>query len=130
MSPNDLWIARTGICIFTDPLYKRDYWKRDRRPNNRGICVLLRREIEEGDACRHGSEAAERNHWHPRTGRRFTSQNIAARKTYSYSVKPDGSLETKTLFCEMGSDGMTIDTGGQRLSHGRGVTVFDKPERN
>ena len=52
--------------------------------------------------------------------------DIGARKTYSYSVKPDGALENKTLFCEMGSDGMTIDAEGNVYLTGRGVTVFDK----
>ena len=52
--------------------------------------------------------------------------DIGARKTYSNSVKPDGALENKTLFCEMGSDGMTIDAEGNVYLTGRGVTVFDK----
>jgi gluconolactonase len=52
--------------------------------------------------------------------------DIGAGKTYSYSVKPDGALEDKTLFCEMGSDGMTIDAEGNVYLTGRGVTVFDK----
>jgi gluconolactonase len=52
--------------------------------------------------------------------------DIGASKTYSYSVKPDGTLENKTFFCEMGSDGMTIDAEGNVYLTGRGVTVFDK----
>ena len=52
--------------------------------------------------------------------------DIGAGKTYSYSVQPDGTLENKTLFCEMGSDGMTIDAEGNVYLTGKGVTIFDK----
>ena len=41
------------------------------------------------------------------------------------SIK-DGTLENKTLFCEMGSDGMTIDSKGNIYLTGKGVTIFDK----
>jgi sugar lactone lactonase YvrE len=36
----------------------------------------------------------------------------------------------RTLFPEMGSDGMTIDTEGNVYLTGRGVTVFDKSGKN
>jgi gluconolactonase len=41
-------------------------------------------------------------------------------------VQPDGSLADKKLFCEMGSDGMTIDAEGNVYLTGKGVTIFDK----
>ncbi len=49
-----------------------------------------------------------------------------ADKTWSYTINPDGSLANKSLFCEMGSDGMTIDSKGNLYLTGKGVTVFDK----
>jgi gluconolactonase len=52
--------------------------------------------------------------------------DIGASKTYSYEVQADGTLTNKTLFCEMGSDGMTIDAEGNIYLTGKGVTVFDK----
>jgi gluconolactonase len=48
------------------------------------------------------------------------------KKTWSYTINKDGSLSNKTLFCEMGSDGMTIDSKGNIFLTGKGVTVFDK----
>ena len=40
---------------------------------------------------------------------------------------PDGTLGNKTLFCDSGSDGMTIDSEGNvYLSSGRAVQVYDK----
>ncbi len=35
-------------------------------------------------------------------------------------------MENKTLFCDLGSDGMTVDADGNVYLTGRGVTVFDK----
>jgi gluconolactonase len=51
--------------------------------------------------------------------------DIGARKTYKYRINPDGSLLEKTLFCEMGSDGLTIDSEGNVYLTGKGVSVFD-----
>jgi gluconolactonase len=51
--------------------------------------------------------------------------DIGAGKTYRYSTQPDGALKEKKLFCEMGSDGMTIDSAGNIYLTGKGVSVFD-----
>ena len=59
-------------------------------------------------------------------GKMLYVSDIDARKTYSYSVNADGTLANKTLFCESGSDGMTIDAEGNVYLTGKGVTVFDK----
>jgi gluconolactonase len=59
-------------------------------------------------------------------GRTLYVADIGARKTYSYTIQDDGTLTNKTLFCEMGSDGMTIDSEGNLYLTGKGVMVFDK----
>ena len=51
--------------------------------------------------------------------------DIRAGKTYAFDIQADGSLLNKRLFCEMGSDGMTIDKEGNVYLTGRGVTVFN-----
>ncbi len=38
--------------------------------------------------------------------------DIGARKTWKYDVQEDGSLKNKTLLCNVGSDGMTMDNEG------------------
>jgi len=48
------------------------------------------------------------------------------RKTWSYTINEDGSLSNKKLFCEMGSDGMTLDVAGNIYLTGKGVTIFDR----
>jgi gluconolactonase len=51
--------------------------------------------------------------------------DIGAGKTYVFAIGEDGLLREKRLFCEMGSDGMTIDSEGNVYLTGKGVTVFD-----
>lgn len=58
-------------------------------------------------------------------GKKLYVADIGAGKTYSYSIQPDGTLTDKKLFCEMGSDGMTIDAEGNIYLTGKGVTVFN-----
>jgi len=52
--------------------------------------------------------------------------DIGGSKTWDYKINHDGSISDKKLFCEMGSDGMTIDTEGNIYITGNGVTIFDK----
>ena len=51
--------------------------------------------------------------------------DIGASRTYRYRIHHDGSVTDKTLFCELGSDGMTIDNQGNVYLTGKGVSVFD-----
>jgi gluconolactonase len=51
--------------------------------------------------------------------------DIGAGKTFRYRIMTNGALKEKTLFCELGSDGMTIDNEGNIYLTGKGVTVFD-----
>jgi gluconolactonase len=59
-------------------------------------------------------------------GKTLFVADIRAGKTYSYEIQRDGALTGKKLFCEAGSDGMTIDNEGNLFLTGNGVTVFDK----
>ena len=51
---------------------------------------------------------------------------MQGRKTFSNTINSDGTLSDKKLFCEMSSDGLTIDKDGNLYLVGRAVTVFDK----
>jgi len=73
-------------------------------------------------------------------GKTLYVADIGARQTWRYDIQPDGSLTNKTLFCKIGSDGMTIDAQGDLYLcgtvttnnggvQGNGVTVFDKTGR-
>jgi gluconolactonase len=59
-------------------------------------------------------------------GKTLFIADISGKKTWKYSILKDGIIGNKKLFCEMGSDGMTIDVMGNIYLTGKGVTIFDK----
>lgn len=124
--PNDLWIRPDGNLYFTDPLYAREYWKRDKAMQQPGQYVYYF-DIASKKVVPVVTDLKQPNGIiGTPDGKTLYVADIGAGKTYSYSVTPDGTLENKTLFCEMGSDGMTIDAEGNVYLTGKGVTVFDK----
>lgn len=127
--PNDLWIRPDGNLYFTDPLYRRDYWKRDKASQQPGEYVYYY-DRKTGKVIPVATDLKQPNGIiGTPDGRTLYVADIGARKTYSYGIKADGTLENKTLFCEMGSDGMTLDAEGNVYLTGRGVTVFSKDGR-
>ena len=59
-------------------------------------------------------------------GKTLYVSDISGRQTWSYTINDDGTLKDKKLFCNLGSDGMTLDAEGNVYLTGKGVTVFDK----
>jgi len=124
--PNDLWIAPDGGVFFTDPFYKRPWWDRDTTQQD-GQCVYylspdggeLKRIVE--DLKQPNGIIGTSN------GQLLYIADIGDNKTYQYKIEADGQLSGKTLFCEKGSDGMTIDDQGNiYLTHKGGVFVYNK----
>lgn len=124
--PNDVWVSPGGDLYFTDPFYKRPWWKHDRMPQD-GQHVYLARPTSEGWKLSRVAEDLTQPNGIIGTpdGRTLYVADIGARKTYRYQIQEDGSLTGKTLFCEMGSDGMTLDSQGNIYLTGRGVFVFN-----
>lgn len=124
--PNDLWIRPDGNLYFTDPLYPRPYWKRDKAMQQPGQYVYFY------DMKLHKTTAVATNLTQPNgiigtpNGRTLYVADIGAKKTYAYDTTPQGPLQNKRLFCELGSDGMTIDEDGNVYLTGQGVNIFDK----
>lgn len=124
--PNDLWIRPDGNLYFTDPLYQRNYWQRDKAMQQPGKYVYYF-DTKKKTATPVALDLKEPNGIiGTPDGKLLYVSDIGSRKTYSYSINPDGTLTNKTLFCELGSDGMTIDAEGNVYLTGRGVTVFNK----
>jgi len=123
--PNDLWVRPDGGLYFTDPLYKRPYWQRDPSAQQDGQHVYF------VSADRKNIKRVATDLRQPNgiigtpDGKTLYVADIGARKTYSYAITPSGELEAKRLFCELGSDGMTLDLDGNLYLTGRGVTIFD-----
>jgi gluconolactonase len=132
--PNDVWIRPDGGLYFTDPWYKRDWWKRGPQEQEvQGVYFLA----PEKKAAKQpgGPERLSRVIDDLKTpngitgtpdGKTLYVSDLAGERTYAYDIRPDGSLGNKRLFCEMGSDGMTIDSEGNVYLTGKGVTVLDK----
>lgn len=123
--PNDLWVSPSGGIYFTDPFYRRKWWSHTEMPQEKQ-CVyylspdhknisLVASDLEQPNGIV-GTE----------DGKTLFVADIRAKKTWKYIINPDGTLTDKTLFCELGSDGMAIDTKGNLYLTGNGVTVFDK----
>ena len=124
--PNDVWVRPgDGGIYFTDPFYKREYWNRgpieqDKRavyylaPDHKSL-VRVAEDLKQPNGIIGTPD-----------GKTLYVADIDDHKTYAYAINPDGTLSNKTLFCELGSDGMTIDDRGNVYLTGKGVTVFDK----
>lgn len=127
--PNDLWIRPDGGIYFTDPLYRRPYWKRDPAMQQDGQHVYFL-SADRKTLKRVATDLTQPNGLiGTPDGQTLYVADIGARKTYAYRVQPDGSLTDKRLFCDMGSDGMTLDAEGNVYLTGRGVFVFDPTGR-
>jgi len=124
--PNDLWIRPDGALYFTDPLYRRDYWKRDPATQQAGEHVYFLAADRKSVKCVATDLKQPNGIIGTPDGKTLYVADIGAGKTYSYSVQADGSLAGKHLFCELGSDGMTLDNEGNVYLTGKGVTVFDR----
>ena len=127
--PNDLWIRPDGNLYFTDPLYKRPYWKRDPAMQQPGQYVYYL-DRKSGQVKAVATDLKQPNGIRGTTdGKTLYVADIGAGKTYSYSIQGDGALADKKLFCELGSDGMTLDAEGNLYLTGKGVTVFNSAGR-
>ena len=123
--PNDVWVAPDGGVYFTDPFYRRNWWTHTERPQDKQ-CVYF---IKPGTRTpvRIIDDLVQPNGIiGTPDGKTLFVADISGRKTWKYKINPDGSLSDKTLFCNMGSDGVTLDSKGNLyLTGGNGVTVFD-----
>jgi gluconolactonase len=124
--PNDLWIRPDGGIYFTDPLYKRNYWKRDPEMQQDGEHVYFL--SADGSRFFRVDEDLVRPNGIIGTpdGKKLYVADIGDSKTYVYDINEDGTLSNRKLFAELGSDGMTIDNRGNVYLTGKGVTVFNK----
>ncbi|MCR9084367.1 MAG: SMP-30/gluconolactonase/LRE family protein [Cyclobacteriaceae bacterium] len=124
--PNDVWVRPKGGMYFTDPLYVRPYWEgirgNEREQDGEHVYFLS----EDGAEFFRVTEDLVKPNGIIGTpdGKYLYVADIGDSKTYRYEIREDGYLINKELFCEMGSDGMTIDNRGNIYLTGDGVTVF------
>ncbi|WP_316823139.1 SMP-30/gluconolactonase/LRE family protein [Pedobacter gandavensis] len=128
--PNDLWISSNGAIYFTDPYYKRDYWTRTANDMGSNDVYYLpkgakqARRVADGMLRPNGIVGTA-------DGRILYVADIAARKTYQYSIEKNGELSGKKLLMEYGSDGMTLDEKGNiYLTSASGILIFNPQGQN
>jgi gluconolactonase len=124
--PNDLWVAPNGNIYFTDPLYKRRWWDYPMPELEDESVYLVSPDYKTikrltDDLVRPNGIIGTPD------GKYLYVSDLPENKTYKYRIGEDGLLYDKTLFCTLGSDGMTIDNKGNVYLTGvGGVTVFDR----
>lgn len=123
--PNDLWVDPDGGIYFTDPQYDRAWWE---PTENR---ITERRVYYVTPSIGEVRIVAEGNYEQPNgiigsaDGKTLYIADNGAKKTYSFTINPGGNLSNRTLFADMGSDGMTLDNEDNVYLTGDGVTVFN-----
>jgi len=122
--PNDVWIAPDGSMYLTDPFYRRTWWDHQTKALPwEGVFYLA--------PDRHTLTPVITDFKRPNgitgtpDGKTLYVSDINGGKTWRYDIQPGGGLTNKTLFCALGSDGMTIDDHGHLYLTGHGVSVFD-----
>jgi gluconolactonase len=127
-APNDVWARPDGGIYFTDPMYRRDYWKRGGEEQDEGS----KHHVYFLSPDRKTLSRVTNDLTQPNgiigtpDGKMLYVSDINAGKTYSYTIKDDGTLADKKLFCTMGSDGMTIDDQGNVYLTNGVTRVFAK----
>lgn len=121
--PNDVWVAPNGGMYLTDPFYRRPWWDHTGK-------VLPWEAVFYLDPDLHTLTVVADNLRRPNgitgtpDGKTLFVSDINDGRTWRYAIRPDGSLTNRTLFCHLGSDGMTMDALGNLYLTGHGVSVF------
>jgi gluconolactonase len=123
--PNDLWITPEGGIFFTDPFYKRTWWDHSEMPQEKQCVYYLSPDYKSLKVVIYDMVQPNGIIGTP-DGKTLYVADIGDRKTWSFSIGTDGLLSDKKIFCNMGSDGVTLDSEGNLYLTGNGVTVFDK----
>jgi gluconolactonase len=121
--PNDVWVAPNGAIYLTDPFYGRT-WTDTNRVKFKGEWVfylspdhkVLKPVIQDFRKPNGISGSPD--------GKKLYATDIGGNRTWRYDILPDGSLTNKSLICNQGCDGLTIDELGDFYLAGRGVTIF------
>jgi len=122
--PNDVWERPDGAIYFTDPFYKRDWWDYSTRPQDSEQVYFL--SADRKTLLRVTTDLVQPNGIiGTPDGRTLFVADIRAGRTYAFDIQPEGTLTNRRVRCELGSDGMTLDTEGNLYLTGKGVSIFD-----
>ncbi|TWU39783.1 SMP-30/gluconolactonase/LRE family protein [Novipirellula artificiosorum] len=117
--PNDLWIAPSGGIYFSDPLYGQGTKTQDGEhvyhipPSGKPVIRVA------DDLVRPNGVVGSAD------GQTLYITDQGAGKTYRYAIQSDGSLANKTLFADIGADGLALDSHGNLYLAEQGVVMLD-----
>lgn len=124
--PNDVWVRDDGSAFFTDPYYKRPYWTRGPKEQDKQAVYFVSADgkLSRADA---GEITQPNGIIGTPDGKTLYVADIGANKTFVYDIDAAGGLKNRKPFCAQGSDGMTIDEPGNvYFTLGKFVTIYDK----
>ena len=106
--PNDLWLDPQGGVYFTDPKYGEN--DKDLSQDGMHVYYISPDYSSIIKVC----DDFEKPNGVLGTpdGKTLYVTDAQAKKTYKYDIQKDGSLANKTLFVDVGCDGMTVDESG------------------
>jgi gluconolactonase len=122
--PNDVWLFDNSVMYFTDPYYQRPWWKHKESPQ-------AKQNVYRADRSGKKVQIAAKGLKQPNgivgdaSKRILYVADIGDNKTYVFRIDDKLDLVDRRLFCNQGSDGMTIDTDGNVYLTGKGVSVYD-----
>jgi len=122
--PNDVWVTAGGSIYITDPFYLRPWWNHKEMPQEKQRVYLIGSDHKSVSVVIDDMKQPNGIVGTP-DGKFLYVADIADNTTWKYRINGDGTLSGKTLFCELGSDGMTLDENGNLYLTGTGVTIFD-----
>jgi gluconolactonase len=122
--PNDIWVDAKGGIYMTDPYYQRSWWTRTKSdldgqkvyylPKGKTQPVIVDADVQKPNGIVGTPD-----------GKYLYVADIAANKTYKYTINKNGLLSDRKIFTEQGSDGMTLDIKGNVYLTGKGVTIYN-----
>jgi gluconolactonase len=122
--PNDIWIDNKGGIYMTDPYYQRDYWARKKTDMDGEKVYYLPKNVRLPVIVEAGLKKPNGIVGTP-DGKYLYVSDIAAGKTYIYTINSNGTLTNRRLIIAQGSDGMTLDARGDIYLTGKGVTIYN-----
>ncbi|MCM8530643.1 MAG: SMP-30/gluconolactonase/LRE family protein [Lentisphaeraceae bacterium] len=124
-APNDVWVAPNGGLYFSDPFYKRTWWKHKKSEQDTEAVYYQAPGSKEIVRVAANFKRPNGLVGTP-DGKHMFITDIGDKKTYKYDIQADGSLTNRRLFCSMGCDGMTLDNQGNLYMAALGVHIFNK----
>ncbi|MEM0896614.1 MAG: SMP-30/gluconolactonase/LRE family protein [Verrucomicrobiota bacterium] len=116
--PNDLWIDPKGGIYFTDP----NYGKQEKTQDGEHVYYI---NPSRDKVIRVADDFNKPNGLiGTPDGKTLYIADPGAGKTYQYTIADDATLTNKKLFCESGSDGVTLDEKGNLYITAAAVDIY------